>query len=218
MDSAAIRVWDLPTRVFHWCLALSVIGAFISVKIGGNAMIWHARFGYCALALILFRVIWGFIGPVHARFANFVKGPRKVLASLRGEPWNGVGHNPLGALSVIVLIVVFGVQAGLGLFTTDEIAFDGPLVKRVGSDWAAFATRWHNRSEWLLIGLVILHIGAIVVHRVVRRHDLVRPMITGDVHVATSVTVESARDDLMVRVKAIVVMTLAASLVAYLSL
>ncbi len=218
MDSAAIRVWDLPTRVFHWCLALSVIGAFISVKIGGNAMIWHARFGYCALALILFRVIWGFIGPVHARFANFVKGPRKVLASLRGEPWNGVGHNPLGALSVLALIIVFGVQAGLGLFTTDEIAFDGPLVKRVGSDWAAFATRWHNRSEWLLIGLVILHIGAIVVHRVVRRHDLVRPMITGDVHVATSVTVESSRDDLMVRVKAIVVMTLTASLVAYLSL
>ena len=146
-------------------------------------MIWHARFGYCALALILFRVIWGFIGPVHARFANFVKGPRKILALLRGGPWNGVGHNPLGALSVLALIIVFGVQAGLGLFTTDEIAFDGPLVKRVGSDWVAFATRWHNRSEWLLISLVILHIGAIVVHRVVRRHDLVRPMITGDVHV-----------------------------------
>lgn len=218
MDSKTIRVWDLPTRVFHWALAFSVISAFVSVKIGGNAMIWHVRFGYGVLALMLFRVVWGFMGPVYARFATFLTGPRDVIAILRGRPWTGVGHNPLGALSVLALIIVFGLQAVLGLFTTDEIAFDGPLVKHVSSDWVAFATRWHNRAEWWLIGLVLLHVGAIIVHRVMHHRDLIRPMLTGDAHVVPAVAVESARDDAVVRIKAIVVMALMAGLVAYLSL
>lgn len=212
-----IRVWDLPTRVFHWLLAASVVGSYVTVKIGGDAMDWHARFGDAVLALLLFRVTWGFIGPVHARFASFVKGPAAIMATLRGRPWRGVGHNPLGALSVLAMIAVFGLQAVLGLFTTDDIMFDGPLVKHVSNAWVAFASRWHHRAEWLLIGLVVAHIGAIIVHRVVRHHDLVRPMITGDVEVEASASTQSARDDAMTRTKAIVVMTFAASLVIYLS-
>lgn len=212
-----IRVWDLPTRIFHWLLAASVVGSFVTVKIGGDAMNWHARFGYAVLALLLFRWVWGFIGPVHARFASFVKGPAAIVEMLRGKPWQGVGHNPLGALSVLAMITVFGFQAALGLFATDDIMFEGPLAKHVSNDWVAFATRWHHRAQWLLIGLVVMHIGAIIVHRVVRHHDLVRPMITGDMEVHDAPSAESARDDAMTRAKAIVVMAFAAMLVIYLS-
>lgn len=213
-----IRVWDLPTRIFHWALAASVFGAFISVKIGGNAMIWHGRFGMAALALLLFRLVWGFVGPTHARFTSFVRGPSAVMAQLRGKSPSMAGHAPLGALSVIALIGLFTIQATLGLFTTDEIAFDGPLVKHVSVSVVEFATKWHQRTEWALIGLVILHIGAIVVHRVVHRQDLVTPMLTGDQLVPNDVHVTPSRDDGATRARAIFLIALAAGLMAYLSL
>jgi cytochrome b len=213
-----VRVWDLPTRIFHWALAFSVFGAFISVKIGGNAMIWHGRFGMTVLALLLFRLVWGFIGPEHARFRTFVKGPAAVISQLRGKNPTLAGHAPLGALSVLALIGLFTTQSALGLLTTDEIAFDGPLVKHVSSDIVALATKWHQLTEWVLIGLVALHIGAVVVHRVVYRHDLVTPMLTGDQLVDDDVNVIASRDDFGIRTRAIVVITLAAALMAYLSL
>jgi cytochrome b len=213
-----VRVWDLPTRIFHWTLAVSVFGAFISVKIGGNAMIWHGRFGMAVLALLLFRLVWGVIGPTHARFASFVRAPSAVMAQLRGNNPSVVGHAPLGALSVIALITLFAAQASLGLFTTDEIAFDGPLVKHVSTSVVEFATKWHQRTEWALIGLVMLHIGAIVVHRVVHRHDLVTPMLTGDQFVPNDVHVTPSRDDGATRARAVVLIALAAGLMAYLSL
>jgi len=213
-----VRVWDLPTRIFHWALAFSVFGAFISVKIGGNAMIWHGRFGMTVLALLLFRLVWGFIGPEHARFRTFVKGPAAIISQLRGKNPTLAGHAPLGALSVLALIGLFTTQSALGLLTTDEIAFDGPLVKHVSSDIVALATKWHQLTEWVLIGLVALHIGAVVVHRVVYRHDLVTPMLTGDQLVDDDVNVIASRDDFGIRTRAIVVITLAAALMAYLSL
>lgn len=213
-----IRVWDLPTRVFHWALAFSVFGAFISVKIGGNAMIWHGRFGLAVLALLLFRLVWGFVGPEHARFRSFVRGPAAVLAQIRGKLPHVVGHAPLGALSVLALIGLFGIQSALGLFTTDEIAFDGPLVKHVSSEIVSFATEWHQLTEWVLIGLVVLHIGAVIVHRVMHRHDLVTPMLTGDQLVPDDASVAESRDDWGMRARAIVVITLAGALMAYLSL
>lgn len=216
-DMKTIRVWDLPTRVFHWLFAASVVGSFITVKIGGDAMDWHARFGYLALSLLMFRIVWGFIGPVHARFSSFVKGPAAIMEMLRGRPWQGLGHNPLGAISVLAMIAAFTTQAILGLFTTDDILFDGPMVKHVSNAWVEFASRWHHRAEWLLVGLVALHIMAIIVHRVARGHDLVKPMITGDVKVVDASGAQGARDDLMMRARAIVVMALAAAVVAYLS-
>lgn len=218
MSMRRVRVWDLPTRVFHWALAFCVFGAFISVKIGGNAMDWHSRFGMAVLALLLFRLVWGFIGPEHARFRSFVRGPAAVLAQIRGKSPVFVGHAPLGALSVLALIGIFTVQSMLGLFTTDEIAFDGPLVKYVSSDWVSFATKWHQLAEWVLIGLVVLHIGAVIVHRLVHRHDLVTPMLTGDQLISDAVKVVPSRDDLAIRARAIVVITLAGLLMVYLSL
>jgi cytochrome b len=218
MAMQRVRVWDLPTRIFHWALALSVFGAFVSVKIGGNAMVWHSRFGMAALTLLLFRLAWGFVGPTHARFASFVRGPAAVMAQLRGNHPSVVGHAPLGALSVMALLALFTAQATLGLFTTDEIAFDGPLVKHVSGAVVEFATKWHQLTEWTLIGLVVLHIGAVVVHRVVHRHDLVTPMITGDQFVPNDIRVMPSRDDGAIRARAAVLIALAAGLMVYLSL
>lgn len=212
-----IRVWDLPTRLFHWLLALSIAASFISVKIGGNAMVWHGRFGYLALTLILFRLAWGVVGSRYARFAQFVKGPAAVMQELRGRAPRMPGHNPLGALSVLAMLLLIGLQAGLGLFSSDDIAFDGPLAKHVSGAVVEFATRWHHRFEWLLIGLIVLHVAAVIWHQRVKGHDLVRPMFNGDQWAASSAAPQSARDDAVMRARALVVITLAALLVAYLS-
>lgn len=218
-----IRVWDLPVRLFHWLLVLCVIGSLVSVKFGGDAMTWHARLGYVALTLLGFRWVWGVIGPFHARFASFVKGPSVIRAYLRNPSAATLGHNPLGALSVLALLTFFTAQAVLGLFTTDEIAFDGPMVKHVGNEVVAWAGRLHSGLEPVLIGLVLLHVGSVVVHRWRYRHDLLRPMITGDQALPESVAGDSAaatasRDDGIIRTKAVIVTAFVAALVAYLSL
>ncbi len=121
--STPVRVWDLPTRLFHWALAISIVLGIVFVKIGGNAIQWHAYCGYAALALILFRLIWGFVGSWHARFANFIPSPSRLITFLRGETDGGLGHNPLGALSVIALLAVVLIQALTGLFADDDIFF-----------------------------------------------------------------------------------------------
>ena len=205
MEVKLIRVWDLPTRLFHWLLAVAVIGSVISVKIGGNAMEWHARFGYLALALLGFRWCWGFLGTQYARFVQFLKGPKAILAEIRGALPASPGHNPLGALSVVALLLAFSLQAVLGLMTSDEIAFDGPLVKHVSSDLVSIASGLHQQMEWVLIGLVALHVGAIIFHARVRRHNLVPAMIHGDQQVPSTSSAASARDDWAVRIKAAVV-------------
>ncbi len=212
-----IRVWDLPTRLFHWLLAATIAASFISVKIGGNAMVWHGRFGYVALTLILFRLAWGVVGPRYARFAQFVKGPAAVMQELRGLAPRVPGHNPLGALSVLAMLLFIGLQAGLGLFSSDDIAFDGPLAKHVSGAVVEFATRWHHRFEWLLIGLIVLHLAAVVWHQRFKGHDLVRPMLSGDQWAAPSAPQQSARDDAGMRTRALLVVTLAALVVVYLS-
>jgi cytochrome b len=114
--STRIRVWDLPTRLFHWLLALAIVGSIATVKIGGNLMVWHERLGYFVLTLLLFRLAWGVVGGRYARFANFVRGPRAVLGYLRGVAGtpHAPGHNPLGALSVMGLLAVLAFQAGSG--------------------------------------------------------------------------------------------------------
>jgi cytochrome b len=124
------------------------------------------------------------------------------------------GHNPLGAISVMVLLVIFTLQAALGLMTTDEIAFDGPLVKHVSTDLVELASRLHQQLEWVLIGLVALHVGAIVFHARVRRHNLVPAMIHGDQRVLAQSSALSARDDWSLRIKAAVIAAFIVGLVA----
>jgi hypothetical protein len=109
MNRQRIRLWDLPTRLFHWLLVILVLASFISGKIGGNAMDWHGKFGLAILGLLTFRLVWGIVGSTYARFASFFPTPASVLAYLRGQ-WRGVGHNPLGALSVFGLLVLLAFQ------------------------------------------------------------------------------------------------------------
>jgi cytochrome b len=172
------RVWDLPTRIFHWALALLVVAAFVSAKIGGAAMVWHGRCGLTILGLLVFRIVWGFVGSTYARFAQFVRGPAAIRAYLRGE-WRGQGHNPLGALSVLALLGVLAAMAGTGLFANDDIAFEGYLAPLVGSDLSGQITGIHHLLEKLLMLVVALHVGAIVFYVRVKKHNLVKPMLTG---------------------------------------
>jgi len=190
------RIWDLPLRAFHWLLVLAVLLSFITVKIGGNAMEWHARLGYFVIALLLFRLIWGFIGSYYARFSNFIKGPRSVIDYLK-NPQSTPGHSPLGALSVVALLSLFGFQVVVGLFASDDIAFDGPLVKYVPSAWVEVMTSLHRLNEPVLLTLVLVHIGAIVYYKKIKKHDLIQAMITGDKSWAEKIPV--ARDDSSLR-------------------
>ena len=171
-DSALrlVRVWDLPTRVFHWLLALAVIGLVITGKVGGNALVWHMRLGLLVLALLAFRLVWGLVGGRWSRFASFVHGPATVLRYLRGQARPGehldVGHNPLGAGSVFALLAVLIAQVATGLLADDEIATTGPLNKYVATATGLLATGWHKGyGQWLLLGLVALHLGAIAFYR-----------------------------------------------------
>lgn len=173
-----VRVWDLPLRLFHWSLVAAVATAFIAAKIGGNAMVWHGRAGVAVVGLLVFRIVWGFVGSTHARFASFVRGPAAIRAYLRGE-WQGVGHNPIGAYSVLILLSLVLALSVSGLFANDDIAYQGYLYPLVGADLSAQITGVHKLFEPLLIALVILHVGAIAFYVKVRRTNLTIPMITG---------------------------------------
>lgn len=172
------QVWDLPLRVFHWSLALAVSAAFVTAWLGGDWMRWHVRVGAFILALLLFRLIWGWIGSTHARFASFVPTPKSVIAYLRGK-WHGAGHTPLGALSVVVLLIVLAVQIGTGLFANDDIAHQGPLSQTVSKAVTDRASGWHAALSNLLLAWIVIHTAAIGFYAVVRRTDLVSPMLTG---------------------------------------
>ena len=198
-----IRVWDLPTRVFHWTLAAGMVAAFVTVKIGGNAMVWHQRIGVSLLALIAFRLIWGVVGGRYARFAQFIRGPRALVDYLRGRLPHAPGHNPMGALSVIGLLSVVGFQTVSGLFTNDEIAFEGPLAAQVSSATSALLTTLHRWNEKLILALVGLHIAAIVFYRLRHRLNLVRPMLDGDAEFGQAYP--SSRDDAVSRILALAI-------------
>ncbi len=180
-----VRVWDFPTRAFHWALAVTVVGSVVSAKIGGNAMVWHFRFGFVVLALVAFRILWGLVGGRWSRFASFVYAPAALLRYLRGRPRPGehleVGHSPLASLSVFALLAVLLVQLGTGLVADDEIANLGPLNRFVASETGLLATGWHKQwGQWLLIGLVTLHVAAVLYYLFVRKTNLVGPMLSGD--------------------------------------
>ena len=187
-----VRVWDLPTRLFHWLLACCVVGSVISAKIGGNAMVWHFRLGYVILTLLLFRVLWGLVGGRWSRFTSFVYSPSALLRYLRGQGRDGdyfdVGHSPTGALSVFALIGILLLQVSTGLFADDEISNTGPLIKFVSGATSSLLTSWHKTfGQWLIITLVVLHIAAIVFYFVKKRQNLVRPMLIGDKALADDV-------------------------------
>ncbi|MFN4065225.1 MAG: cytochrome b/b6 domain-containing protein, partial [Parazoarcus communis] len=178
MNTKHVRVWDLPTRLFHWLLVVLMIGVFVTGLEGGNLIVWHGRLGVAIAGLLAFRLVWGFVGSTYARFAHFVPGPGRIRAYLKGE-WEGLGHNPLGALSVLALLAVATFQVVSGLMSNDDIAFEGPLYALVSKDTSDWLTGLHRLNIWLIGALVALHVAAILFYVHVKKDNLVKPMITG---------------------------------------
>ncbi|MGY6586810.1 MAG: cytochrome b/b6 domain-containing protein [Wenzhouxiangella sp.] len=176
MSESIVKVWDLPLRLFHWLLLFAVTGALVSVQM--KAMDWHGWFGLAVLGLLVFRLVWGIIGSRHARFWSFAPRPRALTDYLRGR-WYGLGHNPLGALSVFAILGVLLFQAVTGLFADDVIAYTDPLRRAVSGDTASQLTSWHMRMEYVIYGLIALHLAAIAFHELIKRERLIKPMVTG---------------------------------------
>lgn len=217
-STRTVRVWDLPTRLFHWALAAAVIGLVVTAKTG--AMDWHFRLGYTVMALLVFRLAWGFVGGRWSRFSSFVYAPGSLLAYLRGRPHPDhlVGHNPLGAASVFALLAVLLLQVATGLVSDDAITFTGPLAAMVPGSWSSAATSWHKGpGQWLLIALVALHVLAVLFYVAIKRVRLVRPMLSGDRAVAPGHAPAPSRDDGRSRLLALVLFALSAGLAAWVS-
>jgi cytochrome b len=176
-----VAVWDLPTRVFHWALVACILGSVVTVQL--HWMNQHALFGYAILTLVIWRVLWGFLGSENARFAHFLKGPGPVLAHLghmaSRAPDRETSHNALGGWAVLLLLVLVGAQATTGLFANDDILFRGPLASTVGKAMSDRITGWHYRIKDLLLIVIALHLAAAVFYRVWLRHRLVEAMVTG---------------------------------------
>jgi len=176
----AVLVWDWPLRAFHWLLAASATGSWATHYAGLDWFQWHRWFGYTTLLLVLFRVAWGFVGPRHARFANFVRGPRTVISYLRCAKSPAFpGHSPLGALSVLVLLASLILQAATGLFANDEIANAGPFFGWISQPSSNRVTHLHELNSKVLLGLIVLHVVAVAWYDLGRRAGLTRAMLTG---------------------------------------
>ena len=182
--TVAVGVWDLPTRLFHWLLVFLVAFNLYTGNVGGvSNMELHMLSGYAILTLVLFRLAWGFVGSRHARFASFIRGPATAFGYARGI-WSGkhaasIGHNPLGGWSVAAMLVSLLVQAGTGLFADDEILTEGPLAGTVSAATSRFLTGIHNLNANVLSVLIALHLAAVGYYAIVRRENLIRPMLTG---------------------------------------
>lgn len=204
--SNTVRVWDLPTRLFHWLLLACLVALVSTAKVGGNAMEWHFRFGYAALSLLLFRLVWGLVGGQWSRFSSFVYSPVTVMRYLRGQGQaeHTVGHNPLGAISVFLLLGVLLLQVASGLISDDEIAAAGPFAKFVSDALVRSGTYYHKAiGANIIYGLAALHLAAILFYLLKKGHNLTPSMFHGDKKVST--TVIHSRDDTRSRVRALLV-------------
>ena len=218
-----IRVWDLPIRVFHWLLVLCIIGSLVSVNLGENAIEWHAYFGYSVLTLLIFRIVWGFVGSTHARFASFLPNRESVLNYLQGKAPRVLGHNPIGALSVFALLFVLSVQVLTGLFVDDEITFQGPLAKYVPNWVVSFFSEIHEGNQVVIYILITIHIAAILYYKKFKGEDLIKPMISGDKEIDLSEEANylpsdlgrASKDGALQRGLALVLLSLIAVVVGY---
>ena len=178
-----VLVWDLPTRLFHWVLVGLVAFTVGSGKLGGNAMTYHLWGGFAILVLVLFRVLWGLAGGRHARFRDFVRGPRAVTAYasslLKRDAQRYLGHNPLGGWSILALLLVLLIQAATGLFANDDILTEGPLAVQVSKAASDALTRVHRFNQQVLLALVAIHVAAVFFYLAIKRENLIMPMITG---------------------------------------
>ena len=197
-QSTRVLVWDLPTRLFHWLLLITVILSFVTGNIGGIIMEYHMLSGYAILVLLIFRLLWGFVGSRTARFSSFVKGPATVLSHVAGllqrkteTPY--LGHNPLGGWSIVAMLLVLFVQVATGLFASDDILTEGPLYVWVGKETSNLLTWVHLINRFVLVALIAIHIFAVFFYFFFKHENLIGPMITGMKrwHAAVETTVGS---------------------------
>ena len=183
--TARHRVWDAPTRIVHWLLAVGVVLQYLTGELKLVPMQWHYATGYTLLGLLLFRLAWGFVGSDSARFARFFHGPRAMgryalaMFSPSGHVERIAGHNPLGAWSALAMIACLLVQSVTGLWTTDDILEQGPRVEGASAALVEWMSTIHRVNQKVLLGLVVLHLLAVVWHAWLLREDLVRGMFDG---------------------------------------
>ena len=176
-----ITIWDAPTRLFHWLAAALVAAAYVTWRL--DWMDWHARVGYALLALVLFRLLWGFFGSETARFARFLASPRAAARHLahifRREPDRQLGHNPAGGWMVILLLALLLGETLTGVYVNNDVADEGPLTEIVPAPIANLIDALHTVFWWTLLVAVALHVLAIGIYWALKRQNLVLPMITG---------------------------------------
>ena len=183
LNSHKTLIWDISTRLFHWLLVTLIIFQWLTGDILEDWINWHVTGGYVLLGLILFRIVWGFAGPIYARFSQFIYGPAKTLnyAKTLGDKDSPhyAGHNPMGGLMVVFMLILLLLQAISGLFITDDIFTSGPYHSAVSDFWQNLFTTIHHQSFELLKIIIVLHLAAIIFYRVYKGQHLVTAMWHG---------------------------------------
>ena len=178
-----LRIWDWPTRIFHWALATLVVALVITGNLGGNAMVWHFRCGYAVFSLLIFRFIWGFCGGHWSRWRQLACTPALIRQYFKTStpPAAFLGHNPMGSLSVIAVLALLVLQVSTGLFSDDEISNAGPLVSLVSESRVSLATYWHKGfGKTIILLLVAGHLIAVLWYFLKKKQNLTLAMLKGD--------------------------------------
>ena len=177
----SMRVWDLPTRLFHWAIVILVATSYLTYRF--DQIGYHLLSGYTMLTLLLFRLVWGFVGSDTSRFGRFLKSPvaafRHLAEFRKRTPDDEIGHNAAGGWMVLVMLALLAVQVATGLFSNDDVMTQGPLAHLVSRETSDRITGWHALNFNLLLGAIGLHVLAILAYGLIKRHNLLRPMITG---------------------------------------
>lgn len=182
-ENKQIKIWDLPVRIFHWLLVLTIIAAYATNSLGVSYFKYHVWCGYMVIVLVCFRVLWGFVGTYHARFTSFIRNPvtafKYAMSYFKRNSSHYAGHNPLGAVMVVILLVGLLVQAISGLFANDEIFNLGPLYGYVSNELSLRLTSLHRQLFYWILGAIALHVLAVLVHVFFKRENIIKAMLTG---------------------------------------
>jgi len=176
-----VKVWDAPVRLFHWLLVLLLVFQYVTFK--ASYMTWHMYGGYTILALLLFRIAWGFLGSSTARFGDFLYGPGAIIGYIRTLPKREAakfaGHNPLGGLSVLLMLAAVLAQAVTGLFANDDVLLEGPLMQLITKETSDWITSIHRYNFYVILAIAGVHVAAVLYYLFYKSENLVKAMFTG---------------------------------------